>query len=144
MCNMGTNQHTKYPLKHTLPTCNMGKPSGILYLVEVQAVSFPCWTPVITVSLNDAYLVRYKSEVPGHNHFHMTDTDILGWRNPKMDPGVFYSKGWSKIFSYLSEHKMWPKFGILRQWQFHTKLKKTSKILFAVLSSSCSFLESDF
>ena len=101
-----------------------------------QGRGFPCCIPMNKVSLNDAFLVRYISNGPTCNRGHVTAIDIIGWMNPNLDPEVFCCKIWSKIVSYLNKHEILPKYGILSQWWLHTKLKKTSKGVFAVLSSS--------
>ena len=96
------------------------------------------------VSLNDAFLVRHISEGPTRNRCHVTTINIIGWMTPNLDPEVFCCKMWSKIVSYLNKHEIWPKYGILSQWWLHTKLKKTSKGVFAVLSSSWRYPACDF
>ena len=62
-------------------------------------------------------------------------TYLAGWPLT-LDPEVFCCKLWSKMISDLNKHEIWPQYGILNQWWLHTKLKKTSKGVFTVLSSS--------
>ena len=133
------------PSKYTLRTYNIGKQSWCLHLVKVQPETRP-WSTGIGLSLLHTYEQGvlewclsgkiYLSEGPTRNRCHVTAIDIIGWMTPNLDPEVFCCKIWSKIVSYIHKHKIWPKYGILSQWWLHTKLKKASKGIFAVLSSS--------
>ena len=109
-----------------------------------QDCGFPWCIPMNKVSLNDAFLVRYISKGPTSNQYHVTAIDIIGKRNPNLDPEVFCCEIWSKIVSYLNKYEIWPKYGILSQRWLHTKLKKTSKGVFAVLSPSWRYTVCDF
>ena len=100
--------------------------------------------PMSKVSLNDAFLVRYISEGPTRNQCHVTAIDITGRRTLNLDPEIFCCKIWSKIVSYLNKHEIWLKYAILSQWWLHTKLNKTSKRVFAVLSCSWRYHVCDF
>ena len=140
------------PLKYILRTCNIGKPPRWLHLEKIQPETrswstgwgSPSCMPMNKVSLNDASLVRYISEGPMRNRCQLTAINITSKRTPNLDPEVFCCKVWSKIFSYLNEHEIWPKYGILSQWWLHTKLNKTLKCVFAVLSSSSRYHVCDF
>ena len=96
------------------------------------------------VSLNDAFLVRNISKDPTRNRCHVTAINIIGKRTPNLEPEVFCCKIWSKIISYCHKHEIWPKYGILSHWYLHTKLKKTPKGVFAVLSTSWRYPVCDF
>ena len=88
--------------------------------------------------------IKIHIQGPTRNRCHVTAIDIIGKRTPELDPVVFCCKIWSKIISYLNKHEIWPKYSILSQWWIHTKLKKTSKGVFAVLSSSWRYPVCDF
>ena len=140
------------PSGYILRTCNIGNQSGTYIYWKyspkhnpgVRGGGSPWCIPMNKVSLNDAFLVRYISEGPTRNQCHVTAIDIIGKRTPNLDPEVFCCKIWSKIVSHLNKHEIWPKYAILSQWWLHTKLNKTSKCVFAVLSSNWRYLVCDF
>ena len=96
------------------------------------------------VSFNDAWLVRYISKGPARNWCHVTAIDMIGCRNPNLDPEIFCCKVWSKIFSKLNKHEIRQEYVILNQRGLHTKLQKTSISAFALLPSSWRYHVSDF
>ena len=120
------------PSKYILRTFNIGKRSGCLHLVKVQSETWSWSTgrgslwciPMTKVSLNDALLVRYISDVLARSRCHVTAIDIIGRRAPNLDPEVLCCKIWSNIIFSINKHEIWPKYGILSQWWLHTKIKK--------------------
>ena len=149
---MYTRNIINNPSKYILRTCNIGKQSGA-YIKWKYSLNYDpgargggsTWCiPMNKVSLNDAFLVRNISEGPTRYQCYVTAINIIVWRGPNLDPEVFCCKICSKIVSYVNKHKIWPKYAILSQRWLHTKLNKTSKCVFAVLSSSWRYPVCDF
>ena len=133
--------------KYTLPVCDIEEQSGCLHLAKVQPKT-RSWSTGLWFSLVHVLELCLSGKIhiqgPTSNQCHVTAIDIIGKRNPNLDPEVFCCEIWSKIVSYLNKHEIWPKHGILSQRWLHTKLKKTSKGVFAVLSPSWRYTVCDF
>ena len=141
------------PSKYTIWTCDIASQSLCLHLVKIQpetrsrstGLGLPLLDTydqgVLEWCLSGAIHIRGP---PTRNQCHVIAIYIIRRRTLNLYPEVFYRKLWSMIYSYPIEHEMWPKYGILSELWLHAKLEKTSKSVFAVLSSSCRYLLSDF
>ena len=88
--------------------------------------------------------MKYIFKGPTRKQCHVTANSHYWQKITNLDPEVFCCKIWSKIVCYVNKHEIWTKYGILSHWRHHTKITKTPKGVFAVLSFNWRYPVCDF
>ena len=139
-------KYHKVSPKYALRKCNMQKHSGCMHLTswKYSLKHDPGHLYKIRVSLNDTSLVGFRSEGPTRNHFDVTNIDILGRRIPNWIQGSSEVKYGVEYSLTLMKVKCGQNADFYVSAECMRNLKRHQKSLLAVLSSSYSYIVSDF